>query len=180
MGQLHSTVKVENAYEFYFNHRLLVAYPHLQRRKLSKYFSEWMWVVWPPLHYFLYRTESVIRLDPSRQFHTFCDHTETLWFNPITCWAQREIRGLCRTSSQAESLAPFGVTHLVILDAAADAGVYCAALKIKNISITGLPMRGWGDTDDGWRSGGWRDSEMGESTIFLVTVVHMNFKWVYT
>lgn len=36
-----------------------------------------------------YRTESSFRLDPSRQFHVFCDHTGVLWFNPITRQAQR-------------------------------------------------------------------------------------------
>lgn len=43
-------------------------------------------------------------LDPSRYVCTFCDHTELLWFNPITCQAQRDLRGLCFASLQSESL----------------------------------------------------------------------------
>lgn len=74
------------------------------------------------LCYLFYRAERVIRMDPSRHFHNFCDHTEALWFNPITCQAQREIRGLCPSSLQTESLSlspsletPRRVTPLVTL-----------------------------------------------------------------
>lgn len=45
-----------------------------------------------------------IWLDPSTHVYTFCDHTELLWFNPITCQAQRGLRGLCFASLQSESL----------------------------------------------------------------------------
>lgn len=51
-----------------------------------------------------HRTKSVIGLDPSRQFHIFCHGAQVLWCNPITRQAQREIRGLCQSSLQTESL----------------------------------------------------------------------------
>lgn len=49
-------------------------------------------------------TEEVSLLDPSRQLHILCGHVVLLWFNPITCQAQREIRGLCQGSLQIQCL----------------------------------------------------------------------------
>lgn len=94
-----------------------------------------------------YRTECVIT---SGTFQIFCDHTEELWFNPITCQAQREIRGLWSGFLQTESQQSFTFDHF---DTVADTGsygchrVHCAALKITHIDNR-IACEGSADTDD--------------------------------
>lgn len=98
-----------------------LGYPHLHNREMHKYCNEWEVHTFvsinavsdnkhrpPPLHS---SVQSILFYLP-RAFQTFA-YTPASRFNPITCRAKRELRGL--SSSHTESLPLYSPKHTRLL-----------------------------------------------------------------